>query len=294
MMDDAILLSFPEYAHAGHRLAEAAGMASAEVRVHRFPDGESLVTLPERLPSRVYVCRSLDHPNEKLVELLLAVDEARRLGAKRVGLVAPYLCYMRQDTAFHPGEAVSQRIIGRLLAAYFDEVLTVAPHLHRVRQIAQAVPAKRSVALQPTTPMALYVEGLSADAILVGPDEESEQWVGAVAAAARREHGVARKIRRGDREVEIELPAVLLEDRPVVLIDDIASSGRTLSACARACVERGASSVAAVVTHALFVGDALEVMTAAGIASVASTDSVPHPTNRIPLAALLAEGLRSA
>ncbi|MCZ4328253.1 ribose-phosphate pyrophosphokinase-like domain-containing protein, partial [Brachybacterium paraconglomeratum] len=84
--------------------------------------------------------RSLDQPNEKLVELLLAARTARTLGAPHLTLVAPYLPYMRQDIAFSPGEAVSQRIVGPFLASLVDAVITVDPHLHRVASLRDVVP----------------------------------------------------------------------------------------------------------------------------------------------------------
>jgi len=286
-----LVLTFPEYADAGERLAAAAGMASAAIAIHRFPDGESRVTLPAELPKRVVLCRTLDRPNEKLVELVIAAAQARTLGAERVDLVAPYLCYMRQDKAFHPGEAVSQRTIGRLLAAQFDGVLTVDPHLHRVHRLEDAVPTERSLALTATGPMAIYLARQEDAPFLVGPDEESEQWVAALAREAGLPFGVARKIRRGDLDVEVTLPDLALKDRHVVLVDDVASSGRTLAACARACQAHHPTAITALVTHALFCGDALDVMAAAGIDTVWSTDSIPHATNVIHLAPLLADAL---
>ncbi|WP_409934443.1 hypothetical protein [Tepidimonas sp.] len=91
--------------------------------------------------------RSLHQPKDKLGELLLAAPAARELGAQRLWLVAPYLADMRQDTAFMPGEVVSQRHVGRWLASVFDGVLTVDPHLHRVATLADAVPVTQPLAL---------------------------------------------------------------------------------------------------------------------------------------------------
>jgi len=142
-----VVLGFAEYARQAEALAVELGCAFECVTVHRFPDGESRVQLPAELPECVVVCCSLDHPNGKLVELLLVAEGARAAGVTRLELVAPYLCYMRQDMAFHPGEVVSQRIVGRFLAEHFDTVVTVDPHLHRVHTLAEAVPARRAVAL---------------------------------------------------------------------------------------------------------------------------------------------------
>ena len=111
-----MLLGFADYRHQAAALAEALALPCREVALHRFPDGESKVTLPSTLPERVLICRSLDRPNDKLIELLLTARTARLCGARQLILIAPYLCYMRQDKAFHPGEAVSQTLVGAFLA----------------------------------------------------------------------------------------------------------------------------------------------------------------------------------
>ena len=100
---NALLLGFPECDGAARRVAASAGLAYECVEVHRFPDGESLVRLPEDLPAEVFVYRSLDHPNDKLVELMLCAAACRERAVASMTLVAPYLCYMRQDAAFRPG-----------------------------------------------------------------------------------------------------------------------------------------------------------------------------------------------
>jgi len=287
------VLGFPEYDAPGRRLAAELGVGFESVAVHRFPDGESLVRLPARLPESVVLCRSLDRPNTKLIELFLAAATARELGARTVTLVAPYLCYMRQDTSFHPGEAVGQRIIGRLLADAFEGLVTVDPHLHRVHRLQDAVPASRSVALTATGPMAAFLDATIQDPLLVGPDAESEQWVAEIAGAHGYDYVVGRKRRLGDRRVEFTLPDRDCGSRHVVLVDDVASTGRTLEAAARAVALRGPAEVSALVAHAIFEEGALQRLTEAGVTKVWSTDSVIHPTNAIELAPLIAGELIS-
>ncbi len=285
------LLGFPDYRDPARRLAGAAGLPYAEVEVHHFPDGESKVRLPLPLPEQVIFCRSLDRPNDKLVELELAAVTARQLGARHLTLVAPYLAYMRQDIAFHPGEAVSQRVVGAMLARHFDALITVDPHLHRVHRLQEAVPVARAVTLSATAPMADYLAVHGDRPFLIGPDEESEQWVAAIAARGGFDYRVARKERRGDRDVRISLPAADYGGRNLVLVDDVASTGRTLEETARALARHRPASLSVLVTHALFVGDAEQRLAAAGVTHVCSTDSVPHPSNRLPLAPLLASAL---
>ena len=291
---NTLLLGFPDYAPQARALADALGASYAEVDVHRFPDGESRLRLPERLPAHVILCRSLNDPNAKLVELLLAAAAARDYGAQHLTLVAPYLCYMRQDTAFHPGEAVSQRSVGRWLATHFDAVITVDPHLHRVHELAAAVPARQAISVGAAALLGAYAARRFAHALLLGPDAESAQWVAAAARAGGLQGAVARKQRRDDRSVSISLPDVDVHARTVVLIDDVASTGSTLARAAEALYGAGAAAVHALVTHALFVEAAEQRLHDAGVRSLHSSDSIAHPSNSVPLAGLLAQACVNA
>ncbi len=288
-----MLLGFDDYEGQSRLLAEAMDMPCHIVQRHLFPDGETKLTLPASLPGHVVFCRSLDHPNEKLLELLLAAKTARELGGKVLTLVAPYLCYMRQDRAFHPGEVVSQGIVGNFLADLFDNVITVDPHLHRIQYLDQAVPATHAVSLSATSLMAEFLPERLKDPVLLGPDGEAEQWVAAVAKPNQWQYGVCKKIRRGDREVEISLPEIDLQGRTVVLVDDVASSGQTLAVAAGKCLSGGARQVDVLVTHALFADDAKQSLIQAGVREIWSTDSVSHESNVIPLHGLLKDAVLS-
>ncbi|MFO1285486.1 MAG: hypothetical protein U1F49_02415 [Rubrivivax sp.] len=99
------------------------------------------------------------------------------------------------------------------------------------------------------------------------------------------------KQRRGDRDVEVGLHGAPVRGRAVVILGDVASTGRTLAAAARAALAAGAARVDVAVTHALFVGDALEHVRAAGVGEVWSSDCVPHASNAVSVVPLLAQGL---
>ncbi|MCE2969232.1 MAG: ribose-phosphate diphosphokinase [Burkholderiales bacterium] len=287
-----MLLYFDDEHALAQRIGAAAGLTTAPIARHRFPDGESKLTLPPQLPPRVVLLRGLDHqPNDKLAELLLTAGGARELGAQRLTPVAPYLAYMRQDMAFAPGEAVSQRILGRLLASHFDAVVTIDPHLHRINALADAVPAAHAVALPAAALLGRWIAQQQPGALLLGPDAEAAQWVEAAAQAAGTDWAVCRKQRHGDRAVQIALPSIAFGGRAVVLVDDVASTAGTLVAAARRAFAAGAASVDVAVTHALFVGNALESLHAAGVARVWSSDSVRHTSNYVGVAGLIAAAL---
>ena len=284
-----LLLCFEDEQTLAHTLVQEWGCPVHTIDRHVFPDGEIKLRLPPALPGRVVLLRSLFRPNTKLVELLLAAQTARTLGAKQLSLVAPYLAYMRQDVAFHPGEAISQKIVGRFLAELFDAVLTVDPHLHRVSTLKEAVPAPVAIALSAAPLLADHIYQHHPQALLIGPDEESAQWIAVAAQRHRFDQGVCRKVRHGDRQVEVTLPVMAFAQRAVVLLDDIASSGHTLAQTARLLLKAGAASVDVAVTHALFSDDAMQVIRAAGIGQVWSTDCVPHHSNCIHIAPLITQ-----
>ena len=288
-----VILAFPDYFEQSRRLAARLGTDFAEIAWHRFPDGESWVRLPPELPDHVILCRSLNQPNDKLIELLLCARTARELGAKRLTLVAPYLCYMRQDIANQPGEAVSQRIIGRLLADLFDDVITVDPHLHRISALNQAIPIKNAVSVSAADEIGGFLRTRFEDAVLIGPDSESEQWVSGIAQNCGFDYSIASKIRSGDKQVEITLPDYSYGSRPVIIIDDIASTGRTIGKAAAAIQGAGANNIYAVVTHPLFCADAETHIRKSGVRTIWSTDSIAHPTACIQLDNLLAQAIQT-
>ena len=285
------LLHFPEDTLIAERAAQSAGLQARAIERHRFPDGELRLLLPPALPARVVVWRTLNDPNEKLVELLLCATAARTLGATHLTLVAPYLAYMRQDIAFNPGEVVSQRIVGGFLAGLFDAVITVDPHLHRVATLQEAIPVPDAIVLSGAPVLADWVQQHRPDPMLIGPDEESLQWVSQAAARYGWDHAVCRKQRHGDRSVAIELPALPVQGRTVVLMDDVASSGHTLAQAARGLLAAGAASVDVAVTHALFAEGAQTLVKDAGVCEVWSTDCIAHGTNAVTIVPLVAEAL---
>lgn len=294
-MSAAIFAFAEEQAQAG-RLAQCCDLPLHPVSVRRFPDGESLVTAQAHGARTALLLRSLDDPNAKLVELLLASAALRDGGADRVILIAPYLSYMRQDMAFQPGQAVSQRVIGRLLAQWFDGVVTVDPHLHRITRLEQAIPGIPALALSAAPALAAALaEGLDPRTVLVGPDSESRPWAESIAAPLGLEVLVGEKVRHGDRAVTLEIPGIsAVKDRPVLLVDDMISSGTTLIACADLLRTAGASGIEAVATHALASPADMARMADAGITRIRATDATTHPAATISLAGVLAEAIRTA
>lgn len=291
-MTPELLLAFDDEWRLAQSLAAELGIDAKCIERHRFPDGELKLKLPPTLPANVALLRGLHQPNDKLVELLIAAPAARELGARELLLVCPYLAYMRQDMAFTPGEAVSQRHIAALLGSQVQALVTIDPHLHRISSLDEVMPHCRSRSLTAAAALGAWVAKRLPQALLLGPDEEALQWVSQAGLAHGLDHAVCRKQRFGDRDVRVALPDRPIAGRAVVLMDDVASTGRTLIEATTACLAAGAASVDVAVTHALFVGDALEQLKASGARDIWSTDAVPHSSSVIPVAPLLAEAIR--
>lgn len=276
-------------ARLGHRLAALANLVCAKIRVHRFPDGEVLPRIAPPAATEAILVWSLDGAGASLIEALLAADALRRAGARRVTLVAPYLPYMRQDKVFRPGEPISQRVIGAMLGSAFDRVVTIEPHLHRISRLGEVFRC-RADSISAAPAIAAWVERNASGCVLIGPDAESRPWIESIARRAALPWAVGAKHRGGDQRVRVRFAALEHRERAII-IDDIASSGATLAAAARALRARGIATVDVVVVHAIFAPGAIGRIRRAGVRRIVSCDTVPHPTNAISIAPLLAAAI---
>ncbi len=276
------------------RLAESLGRELEAERLsftmRRFPDGETYLRVDGDVQGRpVAVLCTLRDPDPLFLPLAFLAATLRDLGATSVGLVAPYLAYMRQDRRFRPGEAVTSTGFARLLSATFDWLATVDPHLHRHGSLAEiyGVPA---AAVEAAPLLADWIRANVADPLVVGPDAESLQWVGSIARAVPCPYVVLEKIRRGDANVSVsELPpGAASAGRTPVLVDDIVSTAGTMIEAARRCRERGLAAPVCLAVHAVFAPGAYEGLRAAGAARVVTTNTIPHASNGIDVAAPLA------
>jgi len=176
-----LLIAMPGNEKLACELAAKLGCDLGHVEMRQFPDGETylrLLTSPEGRAVAM-VC-TLDHPNDKLLPLLFAAATARELKASKVGLVSPYLAYMRQDRRFKPGEAVTSRQVAHLLSDAFDWLVTVDPHLHHYGSLAEIYSIPTRV-IHAAPLISRWIRVNVANPLIIGPDSESEQWVAAAA-----------------------------------------------------------------------------------------------------------------
>lgn len=286
-----LLFSMPGNERLTRSVADHAGWAIGELDVRRFPDEESYVRLRTAVKDRAVglVC-TLARPDAQIMPLFFAARLLRESGARSVQLVVPYLAYMRQDCRFHDGEALTSRQFARFLSAEFDGLVTVDPHLHRYKDLAE-IYSIETVSLAASPLLAEWVSGNVQNPLIIGPDSESEQWAGAIAGHIGAPHVVFTKTRRGDRDVLVAASDLAAwHGRTPVLVDDVISSGHTLANAARAIVEQGFPVPICLAVHGLFAAGAERLLADIGCRLV-TTDSIPHASNVIALGPLLAGAL---
>lgn len=287
-----VLMALPENDDFANSLCQRLDVGQGELLVRHFPDDETYVRLMSPVEGRrvVLVC-TLDRPDSKLTALLFAAATARELGAAEVGLVAPYLCYMRQDVRFRDGEAVTARCFPQWISSHFDWLVTVDPHLHRIDTLDEVYRCTTHV-VRAAPAIADWVRANVKAPVVIGPDAESEQWVADIAGHAGVPYTTLRKTRRGDRDVEVSVPdEAVLTGRTPVLIDDIVSTAGTMAAALAHLRKMDAAPGVCIAVHPILAEGALELLEAGGARGFVSCNTVMHPSNRIDLTSSVAAAL---
>jgi ribose-phosphate pyrophosphokinase len=285
------------------KVAKALGQGPGRIEIKRFPDGEKYIRIHEDVKDQdVALIQSLYRtPDEYVFEYLLIADTLRDMGARSIIGVTPYLAYARQDSRFYPGEALSSAALAKLFeSAGTTSVLTIDCHLHRLGDVSKVfrVPA-RNLSAMPLLGEYARENLKPKKPIVIGPDEEAEQWAGTVAKELHAEHTVftKKRIRReGETESKLEMDTgdVELKGRDVVLADDIISTGGTIIQAVKACRKKGARRVFVLCTHPVLADAALRRVKAAGVAKVIGTDTIPSPISTVSVAPVIASALRTS
>ncbi len=287
-----LLFAFTPDAGICRSIAASLELEPCEFELRTFPDGETYVRLLEPCNDRdaIIIC-PLQQPNDKLLPLLLLVETLRDLGIHKVGLVTPYLPYMRQDIRFKPGEGVTSRYFSSILNAHFDWLVTVDPHLHRYSTLDEiyTIP-NRVVDAAPVAAkwMAAHIE----NPLLIGPDEESSQWIQKAAANADVPYEVLLKQRSGDYQVDVSELKNDWQGMTPVLLDDIISTGKTMQQTIVSLKRAGLREPVCIGIHGLFADNAYQELIDAGARAVVTTNCIEHLSNKIDVGAEVAAQIR--
>ena len=288
-----VILPMPGNEAMAEALAERLDAELGVLDWRRFPDAEAYVRIASDVRGkRVHILCTLANPDPQMLTLIFAAAAARECGAESVHLVAPYLAYMRQDTRFEPGESVSAMHFARLLSQAFDSLVTVDPHLHRIGDLAEIFSIPTHVGAAAPLLGEWIAQNVDAP-LIIGPDQESEQWAAEVARRAGAPHVVASKQRIADEQVRVELPDLTAwSARRPVLADDIVSSGRTMIEASRVLAARGMAKPYCLAIHAVFAPGAFDHLVQL-TERVVTTDTISHPSNAISIVDTLARSIET-
>jgi ribose-phosphate pyrophosphokinase len=268
-------------------------LVDGNITLRKFPDEEVYLKINTELKDRsVIVIDSLNHTDQKILPLLFFVKTAKELGAKKIGLVAPYLAYMRQDKRFHPGEAITSNYFSELISQYFDWLITVDPHLHRYHDLNEIYSIPTTV-IHAAPEISQWIELHIKKPVLIGPDAESEQWVSEVAKKASAPYFILEKIRRGDRDVKVSLPELdAYRHHTPVLVDDIISTAGTMLETIKHLKEAQMRAPVCISIHAVFSNNTYSSLLQKGVEQVVTCNTISHPSNKIDLSAIMVDVIK--
>ncbi len=288
-----IFFSLPGNEKLTQQLAAKTKAEIGNAIVRKFPDGESYIRILSEVKNKnvVLVC-TLHEPDEKLLPLYFLSTTLKSLGAKNVCLIAPYLAYMRQDKIFNPGEAETSIYFGKLISGFADGIITIDPHLHRIKSLSEVYQIDSSV-IHVADIISKWIRENVKDPVLIGPDAESVQWVSVVAKKAGAPFWVLNKIRYGDSDVAISIPDVEnYKNATPVLVDDIISTAHTMTETIKHLKKEGMKPPICIGIHAVFSGNAYQELMDCGIDKIVTCNTIPHPTNAIDISDILAKTIQ--
>lgn len=254
------------------------------VIIRQFPDGETYIKIETDVKDRqvVLIC-TLNNPDKKLLPLYYLSETAKELGAKSICIVAPYLAYMRQDKRFQSGEGITSIYFAKLISSFADSLITIDPHLHRRSSLSEIYSIPTTV-IHAAELISKWIRENIKKPLLVGPDIESKQWVYEVARQAEVPFIILKKIRLGDKKVEISVPHVeKYKEHTPVLVDDIISTARTMIETIGHLKNVGMKKPVCIGIHGVFADNAYSDLFTAGAEEVITSNTIPHISNRIKI-----------
>jgi ribose-phosphate pyrophosphokinase len=280
--------------HLAIELSQLMGLELVSVEIKKFPDGETYVRILGDVSGRdvVYINSLQRSPNESLIETLLTLDALRDLGAARLIAVIPYMSYARQDSRFNPGEAISVQTIAKLFKSMrLDHLVTVDMHLHRITDPSSLFGANFHN-ITGVRELAKYIKRNYSveNTVVIGPDEEAEQWAKIMAEdLGSLEYGVLKKTRITAEKVAVVAEGLNVQGKNVIIVDDIISTGGTIVEAVNTLRNLGAREIYVTTVHPLLIGNAYAKLLRLNLRDLVGTNSVLSPISKVSIAPAIGE-----
>ncbi len=271
------------------RIATELGCNVSLCEFKRFPDGELYTRVAEEIKDEEIVIVQSIRTDSDLICLLQLIDAGEE--AYKTKVVIPYLGYARQDKKFEPGEAISIRAIARSICAagVIDKIYVVNVHNRGVLKYF-GIDTKE---LDASPLIGDYVvKKKIVHPVIIGPDKGATELAKAVASPYGFDYDVLEKRRISSEEVEIKPKGLSVEGKNAVIVDDIISTGGTISEAASILKAQGANDIYVACIHGVFVQNAISRMLHAGVKDIIATDTIESTFSKVSIAKMVADELK--
>jgi ribose-phosphate pyrophosphokinase len=259
------------------RIADYLNLPLGNVKLERFSDGEIWVKFKENIRGGdVYLVQSTHTPAENLMELLIMIDAAKRSSVSRVTAVIPYFGYARQDRKDQPRVSITAKLVANLITiAGADRVIAMDLHAAQIQGFFD-IPSDHLYA----SPVFLDLfRNKSENLVVVSPDTGGIKL--ARSYAKRLDAGLVVIDKRRPQHNQAEVMNIIgsVEDKNVLLVDDLIDTAGTFVAAVDALKKLGAKDVYGAVTHAVLSGEAINRVESSQINKLYVTDTIPLGEN---------------
>ena len=252
-------------------------------RTELFPDGELIVKVDEDVRGLdCFIVQPTSHPvNAHLMELMIWIDCLKRASADRVTAVIPYFGYARQDRKDEGRTPITAKLVSNLIErAGVDRVVAVDLHAAQVQGFFD-IPVDH---LSASPVIIKWFKGLNlASRVFVSPDVGNVKRAQVYANILGGEICIIDKRRTGGSEVETKRIIGDVEGKNVLIIDDMITTGGTITEACKLLRERGAAEIFISATHAVFAPPAMERLARCSFSKIAVTDTIPLGARAEPI-----------
>ena len=266
------------------KIAEQANLEIGDIVIERFSDGEMWAKYNENLRGNdIYIVQSTNSPGDNIIELALLIDAAKRASAEKINVVIPYFGYSRQDRKDEPRVPISAKVMMDIFTqAGADRIITMDLHSTQMQGFTSIPVDNLYGSLVLMEELEAYFNKIKNDnkCVVLSPDIGSNKLSQAYAKKLGIGFALIDKRRNAHNQSEVAHLVGNLENRHVLIIDDMIDTAGTIFNAAVVAKEKGALSVTVAATHAVLSGDAVKKLSSDNIDKVFLSDTVHIPENK--------------
>ena len=265
------------------------------VETKKFPDGERYFRIKDEIPEdeKVIIIQSTGYPqDENMMELFFILDTLSDMNIDDITVVSPYLGYSRQERRFKEVECISAKAISKLLQSMgVKHLISINLHEESICDLYD-IPVDNLSAMPS---IAEYIRENHEDKkpIILAPDKGAENFAKQIAEILNTDYDYLEKVRLSPEKVKTKTKSISVENRSVIIVDDIISTGGTIVNAINILKENGAKMVDVVCVHPVLVNDAILKISAAGANTIHGTNTLKSKVAHIPVATTIADHLKN-